>query len=317
MTVLPSRTADIRTHLAALYRQACLRELDALKPGNVHRFSDGHGMTLEDFITSANVSAEPLTAPCLGLGERIYRAVEATRKAVGCNTNLGIIMLCAPLIQAILDDKRSTGSLRDRLRGVLAQSSADDLDWLYRAIQLAAPGGLGHSDKYDVSETPDAGLIEVMTHAAERDLIARQYATGFSDLFDFALPSLRRHEARWQSREWAITALFLSLLAHFPDTHIRRKYGLYKAVATSVHAAELAKGLARADLPEHYHLRLLQADTEFKREGINPGTSADMTVATVFLSHLEQMLSLFEQNTGYTRVRDSRPEEVGIRVNSK
>ncbi|MBT2990905.1 MAG: hypothetical protein B6D72_10660 [gamma proteobacterium symbiont of Ctena orbiculata] len=311
MTDSRSQPDALRSQIATAYRQACLCELDALKPGNVHRFSDGHRMTLEDFITSANVSAEPLTLPGLGLGERIYRAVAATREAVSCNTNLGILMLCAPLIQALLEEHQPSNSLHDRLCHVLAKTDSDEVDWLFRAIQLAAPGGLGQSDKYDVSETPSAELIEVMGHAAERDLIARQYATGYTDLFDFALPLLRGYQERWQN-EWAITALFLTLLARFPDSHIRRKNGLYKAVSTSLHAAELVKELEKAELPEHYHLRLLQADNEFKREGINPGTSADMTVATLFISYLEQILPAFGLNTGYTRVRDSRPEEVGI-----
>lgn len=313
MTGLPAQRSDLRTQIAAIYRQACLSELDALKPGNVHRFSDGHGMTLEDFIISANVSAQPLTAPGLGLGERIYRAVEATREAVGCNTNLGILMLCAPLIQGVLDETQPHNSLRERLCGVLTLSDVKEIDWLFRAIQLAAPGGLGQSDKYDVSQTPNADLIEVMTYAAERDLIARQYATGFQDLFDFALPRLRSYEQRWKNRDWAISGLYLSLLARYPDTHIRRKSGHDKAVAISLHAAELVKGLSQAEMPEHYHLRLLQADNEFKREGVNPGTSADMTVATLFISYLESILPAFEQNTGSPRVCESRPDEVGIR----
>ncbi|MES9991317.1 MAG: triphosphoribosyl-dephospho-CoA synthase [Candidatus Thiodiazotropha sp.] len=310
MTNLASKD-ELRSQLATAYRQACLCELDALKPGNVHRFSDGHGMTLEDFISSANVSADPLTQPGLGLGERIYRAVDATQQTVGCNTNLGILMLCAPLIQAMLDETQPHDSLHDRLCCVLAKTELDQVVWLFRAIQLAAPGGLGKSDKYDVSETANADLIEVMTHAAERDLVARQYATGFSDLFGFALPVLRSFEKRWHS-EWTITALYLTLLARFPDSHIRRKKGLYKAVATSLHAAELIQVLDKAEMPEHCHLRLLQADNEFKREGINPGTTADLTVATLFISYLEQILPAFGLNTGYTRVRDSRPEEVGI-----
>ncbi|MES9852353.1 MAG: triphosphoribosyl-dephospho-CoA synthase [Candidatus Thiodiazotropha sp. L084R] len=61
------------------------------------------------------------------------------------------------------------------------------------------------------------------------------------------------------------------------------------------------------------HLRLLQTDHEFKRKGINPGTSADLTVATLFIAHLESLSTVFEHNTGSTRVRDSRPNEVGIR----
>jgi triphosphoribosyl-dephospho-CoA synthase len=81
----------------------------------------------------------------------------------------------------------------------------------------------------------------------------------------------------------------------------------------SLHAAKLEEGLCQVRKPEHYHLRLLQADYEFKRKGINPGTSADMTVATLFLAYLESISSGFEYHTGSSRVRDSRPDEVGIR----
>ncbi|MEJ2593400.1 MAG: triphosphoribosyl-dephospho-CoA synthase [Candidatus Thiodiazotropha sp.] len=305
---------SLRERLVAAYRQACLYELDALKPGNVHRFSDGHKMTLEDFVTSADVSAEPLTRPGLGLGERIFRAVEATRDAVGCNTNLGILMLCAPLVHGLLETPEDdTTPLRERLRAVLNQADEKETEWLFRAIELASPGGLGESDRYDVRQPAGVPLVEAMRHAVERDLIARQYATGFADLFDYALPRLRECEQRWSSEPWALTGLYLDLLAHFPDTHIRRKHGLYKAVVISLHAASLAQGLRNAGKPEHYQLRLLQADAEFKREGINPGTSADMTVATVFLAHLASMLPAFEQKTGYSRARDIRPDGVGIR----
>jgi triphosphoribosyl-dephospho-CoA synthase len=304
----------LRARIAAAYRQACLSELDALKPGNVHRFSDGHKMMLEDFVTSADVSAEPLTRAGLGLGERIYQAVEATREAVGCNTNLGILILCAPLVQALLEAPADeTLPLRERLRRVIRQADARETEWLFRAIALASPGGLGQSDRHDVSEPASVPLIEAMRHAAERDRIARQYATGYADLFDYALPRLHAFEQCWPRGSWAVTGLYLDLLARFPDTHIRRKYGLYKAVVTSLHAASLAQGLARAGKPEHYQLRLLQADAEFKREGINPGTSADMTVATIFLAYLESMLPAFEQKTGNSRVRDARPDGVGVR----
>ena len=87
--------------LGELYRQACEVDVQAFKPGNVSVYADGHDMTVADFRTSAKVSAEPLCNPDYSLGEKIYYAVKATREAVGCNTNLGIILLCAPLIQAI------------------------------------------------------------------------------------------------------------------------------------------------------------------------------------------------------------------------
>ncbi len=312
MTVIQLFREHLKRQIAQAYRQACLSELEALKPGNVHRFADGHGMNLVDFVASADASVEPLTDVSYGLGERIFRAVKATREAVGCNTNLGILMLCAPLILAMLEHNRNPGTLQARVNSVLIQASKVDTEWLFRAIQLAAPGGLGQSDKYDVYEQPSVSLLEVMSHASDRDLIARQYATGYQDIFDFALPTFIDFLERWQNREWAITGLYLSLLARYPDTHVARKFGLYKAVVTTLRAGELLKGLKKADRPEDFQSRLMQADKEFKHEGINPGTTADLTVATLFVSHLEPVLSQFEQNTGLPRVRDTRPSEVGI-----
>ena len=89
-----------RDHLRAAYEDACRREIEALKPGNVHVFADGHRMSARQFLTSASVSSAPLTDPGLPVGQRILEAVRATRQAVETNTNLGIILLCAPLLRA-------------------------------------------------------------------------------------------------------------------------------------------------------------------------------------------------------------------------
>ncbi|WP_245492174.1 triphosphoribosyl-dephospho-CoA synthase, partial [Mesorhizobium sp. M7A.F.Ca.CA.001.09.2.1] len=75
-------------------------EIEALKPGNVHLFADGHGMSAAQFMTSAEVSSGPLTDPRLPVGQRMLEAVRATRLAVATNTNLGIILLAGPLICA-------------------------------------------------------------------------------------------------------------------------------------------------------------------------------------------------------------------------
>src|SRR5664279_5781975 len=87
--------------LGELYCQACEVDVQAFKPGNVSVYADGHDMSVADFRLSAKVSTEPLCNFDYSLGEKIYYAVKATREAVGCNTNLGIILLCAPLIQAM------------------------------------------------------------------------------------------------------------------------------------------------------------------------------------------------------------------------
>ncbi len=260
------------------------------------------------------MSAGPLTEPALGLGERIFRSVAATREAVGCNINLGILQLCAPLIQALFDGRQDRGSLRRMLHPILLRADAEDTQWLFQAIELAAPGGLGESDRYDVRSSVDVPLLDVMAYAAGRDQIARQYTNCYEDLFVFALPRLQACQRRWQSWEWAATGLFLSLLARFPDTHIQRRHGSEKAIDISRRAAVLSEGLSRAGQPENYRKQLLEADSEFKRNDINPGTTADLTVAALFIMNLEQMCSTFVSDTGFSRTRDSRPYAVGFPI---
>jgi triphosphoribosyl-dephospho-CoA synthase len=288
-TASPARLAgpvsDLRSRAIAAYRDVCALELAALKPGNVHRHADGHGMTVADFLRSAEVSAGPLTEPGLGLGSRIYRAVAATRAAVGCNTNLGILLLSAPLIQATLDE-RSPGTLRERLARVLAAADRADTDSLFRAIRLAAPGGLGRSDAHDVCTTPEASLLEVMSHAALRDRIALQYATVFADLFDRAVPLLAGLERRWRSPAWAAAGLYMDFLSRFPDTHVARKLGEESAWAVCRQAGPLANSLLHAKRPQPLRGALLALDRRLKEAGTNPGTSADLTVACLLIRRL-------------------------------
>ena len=282
------RAPDRRSRVAAVYWEVCALELAALKPGNVHRHADGHGMTVADFLRSAQVSAGPLTEPGLGLGERIYRAVAATRAAVGCNTNLGILLLSAPLIQATLDEP-PPGTLRERLGRVLAAADRADTEGLFRAIRLAAPAGLGRSDAHDVCAIPGARPLEVMSHAADRDRIALQYATGFADLFERALPLLAGLERRWHSPVWATAGLYMDFLSRFPDTHVARKLGQESALEVCRLAAPVAESLRRAKRPEQCRAGLLALDRRLKEAGINPGTSADLTVACLLIRRLASL----------------------------
>ncbi len=294
----------MRRVIAAAYRDACAVELSALKPGNVHRYADGHGMTVADFVQSAEASAVHLSEPGLGLGERIFRAVAATRAEVGCNTNLGIVLLCAPLAQALLHPAAS-GSLRERLRHVLRLADREDTEWLFRAIRLASPAGLGDSERHDVGRDADAPLVQVMGYAAARDRIAWQYATDYADIFADAVPRLRWLKGRWDDEAWAAAAVFLDLLSRFPDTHVARKLGAETARAVSRRAMPLARALASSDRPEDCSDRLSQLDRELKQEGINPGTSADLTVASLLILRLEPLGSLRESTATRRRIPGS------------
>ena len=271
--------------VAAAYRDACLAELGALKPGNVHVFAAGHDMTTADFEASAEASAPAMGAPAVPVGARIFEAIRRTRATVGCNTNLGIVLLSAPLAQAALSSTRA--GLRDRLREVLRRLDVADAERAFAAIRLAEPGGLGAAPEHDVRTPPTVSLAVAMAAAADRDRIAAQYASGFADIFDLGLPRLQAGLARWRSERWATTAAYLGFLAGLPDSHITRKYGIAQARALCAMAQPLEVRLREADDPEQLIAPLLAFDQELKAAGLNPGTSADLTVATLFAHRIE------------------------------
>ena len=155
--------------VAAAFHGACMAELDALKPGNVHRHADDHATDIADFEKSAAAAAPVIAAEGLTVGERIEAAVEATRGVVSHNTNLGIILLAAPLAQAALVSG-GTG-LRQALTQVLASLTVEDARAAYRAIRRAEPGGLGTTPEHDVTSDPDVTLLEAMRAAQALSLI--------------------------------------------------------------------------------------------------------------------------------------------------
>lgn len=269
-------------------RDACLIELRALKPGNVHYHAPGHGMTAADFERSAEAVAAVFAQPGLMVGGRILRGVEATRAAVGCNTNLGIVLLAAPLAEAALVGQG--GDLRSRLGRVLTDLEVGDAEQAFQAIRLAEPAGLGHSERHDVRQAAKVTLLEAMAEAAPRDLIARQYVTDYREVFETGIEGLRRALSRWNDEAWAAADVYLGFLSGAPDSHIARKYGSEKAEELRRRAEAPAVLLHAADDPESVKQALLDFDAALKAEGLNPGTSADLTVASLFARRLENHL---------------------------
>lgn len=266
--------AATSTRIGAAFLAACQLDVAALKPGNVHRHADGHGMTAADFLASAEAAAPALCRAGSPLGRRLFDAVAATRAAVGCNTNLGILLLCAPLAVAA----GSGIAVADVLRGL----DMHDAELAYRAIALAEPGGLGEAGEDDVRKPPRLGLVAAMALAAPRDRIAQFYADEFADLFGFLLPLLQERLDAGDDIEAATTALYLALLARWPDSHLVRKFGDGAAQSVTREAADiLGRWRAAAGEPARRAL-LLDWDKSLKARGFNPGTSADLTVATLF-----------------------------------
>ena len=269
--------------VADAYVEACLAELDAPKPGNVHRFAPGHGMDVADFLRSAEVSAAPIAKKGARVGVRVRAAVEATLSAVGQNTNLGIILLCAPLAAAAEVADEALGSA---LAGVLDRLDKADAADVFAAIEAANPGGLGRAARHDVRAPAAATLREAMAEAAERDRIARQYVTAYEDVFSLGLPALAKARQRESDASWSTLAVYLTFLAEIPDTHIARKFDVGVAEAVRREAAGWRDAFVATDDPLRFTESLLTWDVALKSRGINPGTSADLTVATLFAASL-------------------------------
>jgi triphosphoribosyl-dephospho-CoA synthase len=273
--------------IAEAFIASCRDEIEAPKPGNVHAYAGGHDMEARHFLASARVSAPAIALPGARVGVRIHDAVEATFAEVGINTNLGILLLCAPLAGAAeLKGRDLRGNLADVLENLNARDTAD----VYAAIARASPGGLGHASRYDVHEPPPSSLVDAMREAADRDMIARQYVTNFADLFETGLPMV----AQIRSRQNGSTALavYLAFLSRFPDTHIVRKYGADVA-ETVMREAQIFAARAQSETGASPFLSdLLAFDARLKEKRINPGTSADLTVATLFAARLSRVLPI-------------------------
>lgn len=265
--------------LSDLFLAACEMDVAAFKPGNVSLESPGHGMTAEDFLASAKAAAPHVTDPDLEIGERIYRAIEATRSAVNCNTNLGIVLLAVPLIHAA-QHCMPGDILAHRLQRSLAALTRDDAEWVYRAIRLAAPGGLGESPRHDVRETPVVTLLEAMQEAAAWDRIAYQYTHCYADVLGPGLLSLHQGRLHWGSETAAVTTAYLGFLAGFSDSHIWRKHGRSAAGAVRTMAFDCIARLGQCVDWSCAKTHLTSLDKTLKSSGFNPGTSADLTVAT-------------------------------------
>ncbi len=271
--------------LAAL---ACLWEVCASKPGNVHRGADFEDLTFVDFAASAVTIGPSFDAATQGarLGQIVHGAVQATRDAVHTNTNLGAVLLMAPLAMASKE-----GALREGVARVLRSLDASDARLVYEAIRLAHPGGLGKVDEADVAGEPPGDLLYAMRLAADRDLVARQYGNDFQEIFDVIVPAIEEGQRRGWPLGQTIVRAQLRLMSEFPDSLIGRKCGPAIAKKSAVLAAAALAAGQPGD--EAYHRALADLDFWLRSDGHrrNPGTTADLVAAGLFAALREGVIT--------------------------
>jgi len=273
--------------VAGAVQLACVLEASAEKPGNITPRHDFADTSYEDMLRSAiALGPELARAADRGVGDTVLAAVRATRRGTGANTNLGIALLLAPLARAAL----LGGTLRERAEEVLDALTRDDARAAYTAIRMAGAGGLDEPVEHDVRGAPTVTLRDAMATAAERDSVAAEYTTGYAVTFELGLPALAGALDEGLGPRSATVALYLALLAAVPDTLVARKRGRRAAEQVSAGAARvLAAGGVRRDAGQ---AALRAFDASLRRDGnaLNPGTTADLVTAVLFVALLEGLL---------------------------
>ena len=296
-----SESSDRTWTIGQCVELACLLEATAPKAGNVHPAASFDDMTFTDFVVSA-VAAAPVfeDAVTVGVGKTVLAAVGQRRRVVAANTNLGIVLLLAPLAAVPRNVPLKAGITK-----VLDQLTLSDATAVYEAIRLAGAGGLGKVAAQDIAEPPTETLLEVMRRAAERDLVARQYANGFADVLDHALPNLLQAVSAGMSIEHAIVHTHLATMARCPDTLIARRRG----VGEAEEAARRAGSVLEAGWPDaaaHPLFRALDAWLREKGHERNPGSTADLVTAALFSGLRDEILRIPTDTS--SGPRDTGPE---------
>jgi triphosphoribosyl-dephospho-CoA synthase len=275
--------------LSRIASLACLLEVSAAKPGNVHRGADFEDLTFCDFVVSAELLGQALDRRRpRELGKLIFDAVSATAALVGTNTNLGIALLICPLVLAA-----DSGMLNSASVGkVLKRCTPKDSDLIYQAIRLARPSGLGTVEELDISGAAPAKILSAMALAADRDMIARQYTNNFEQVFDDVVPLLVAGQSQFESIDRAIVYAHVSMIARYGDSLIGRKLGQ----AASDHARFLARRALEQlleDSMETYYSAVGELDFWMRSDGHrrNPGTTADMLAAGIFAAIVNEHIS--------------------------
>ncbi len=266
--------------VALWVRTACLMEVLSPKPGNVAPGAEFADASIRDFLRSAEAIASPMSlAGTRPLGETILSSVAATRSVVSHNTNLGIILLIAPLA-AIPPEQ----SLFDGITDILNATTVEDSVLVYRAIRMAQPAGLGEVPDQDLQQQPTVNLVDCMRLASDRDMIALQYASGFHQVLDCGLGWLREAASMTSCQATQIAWLATRLMAEYGDSLIARKCG--------DEMSDLVRLKAQAVLESEWPVRTDSAtafadfDSFLRSDGhrLNPGTTADFVAAILFAS---------------------------------
>jgi triphosphoribosyl-dephospho-CoA synthase len=240
------------------------------KPGNVDRCHDYPETHLEHFLASTIFARQALEEAGEGkgrIGEIIGHAVRDTNCHDGGNTHFGAFILLVPLLYG----KDIPGAI-----AAVAKTDTSDAIAFYKAFAMTSVK-MNATDELDVNDPHtlamirdrEMTLLDIMQHSAPHDMVAREWVTGF--------PLVRRGAdllKEFGPGRQSIVNTFLTLLATEPDTFIIKKHGTETARETMLRARDVLDG----------KLSVQQMDEDCIQRDINPGSIADITIASLFIA---------------------------------
>lgn len=291
--------------IAKLAQIASILEVSGYpKPGNVHRNRDFEDMVFEDFLISGVVIGETIEKAAISaltakkkddfskvnIGKYILEAVKKTDKWIANNTNLGIIMMCIPIAcgAAISND---FDELQNNIGFLMENTTVEDAVNLYDAINLADAGGMGDQEEFDVMgekakdelRANNQTMFDVLKISAGWDRLANELTSKMLVCFDVGFPCFSGIKSEESSINDATVLTFLTILSEVPDTLISRKYNEEIAQNISNNVKKILKSRNNVRL---FNEKLKDFDDYLFINKYNPGTTADLTAASIFISYL-------------------------------
>jgi triphosphoribosyl-dephospho-CoA synthase len=240
------------------------------KPGNVDRCHDYPTTRLEHFLASTILvrpAFERAEKVGRGIGNIILEAVKLTSGHSGGNTHFGAYILLVPLVMG--------GDIAgaDRL---VRETTVEDAIQFYRAfgetrVRVLSGDELDVDDPRAIEELKvrQMTLFDVMLYSAKNDMVAREWINGFQ-LTRRGADLLFSHGPGPES----VSMAFLDLLATEPDTFISKKHGKDAAWEVMQKAQDVRQGLRD----------LVAFDQECINTGMNPGSIADIIIASIYIA---------------------------------
>jgi len=282
------------SHIARCAQLAMILEVSATpKPGNVDRDHNYTDTRFEHFLASA-VGVYPILEMAAiskaGVGKLIHDSVvESSKWQSGGNTHFGAFILLIPLVMAggRCENKKC---LEKEVQKIVRETTVDDAVEFYRAFATAGVK-VKPVDDLDLRDADSIGqinkngltLFDLMDISESYDMIAEEWINGFKKTFECS--SLIQEKIKKYGINDAIVLTFMELLSRNKDTFIRTKFEITKAEEVSIRATSiLQKGDMTRIRPE-----ICQFDEELLREGVNPGSTADIIIAGLFVSLFEGM----------------------------